>query len=254
MLEHTFIHLPFIGPRTEVQLWRQGILTWEDLNHHLGHWPKCVKRREAMQRALEESWRHRQQPTYFHSHLPSSERWRLYGSFRHSCAFLDIETTGLSSFAYEISVIGIFDGLHLYQFVNGRNLEEFEEVIYHYDLLVTFNGSRFDLPFITASFPNFRFQHAHIDLRFVLHHLGIQGGLKKIEPLFGIHRHADIRQMGGYEAVLLWQEYLRGSSEALERLLLYNRADVLNLQTIMEAAYERLLRRLESRIGKLLFS
>ena len=30
MLEHTFCHIPGIGPTTEQALWRQGIHIWED--------------------------------------------------------------------------------------------------------------------------------------------------------------------------------------------------------------------------------
>jgi uncharacterized protein YprB with RNaseH-like and TPR domain len=201
---------------------------------------------------LEESREHRGQAAYFHNRLPSSERWRLYRDFQHSCGFLDIETTGTSSDGHQITVIGLYDGKRLYQFVSANNLEEFEDAIETYELLLTFNGSSFDLPFIAAFFRNFEFRQAHIDLRHVVRRLGYRGGLKRIEPMFGICRDHDIQEMSGYEAVVLWHEHLCGNPEALPRLLKYNEADVVNLKTIMDIAWERLQRELELAAGRLL--
>lgn len=252
MLENTFLHLPHIGPKTEIDLWRRGILTWEDLELHLKDWPKNTERRRLITRQLHESMEHRGQAAYFYTHLPSAEHWRLYGDFRKRCGFLDIETTGTSSYDHEITVIGIYDGLQTHHFISGENLEEFERAVEAYDLLITFNGSRFDLPFITSFFPNFRFRQAHIDLLHVARRLGYRGGLKRIEPLFGIFRDSEIQEMSGYAAVVLWHEHLRGSPDALPRLLTYNEADVVNLKTIMESAWERLQQELENEVGRLL--
>jgi uncharacterized protein YprB with RNaseH-like and TPR domain len=253
MIERTFVHLPHIGPRTEMNLWRRSILTWDDLEDHLNNWPGHPERRHRMVSRLRESREHRHQAAFFHKYLPTGERWRLYREFQHSCAFLDIETTGVSD-THEITVIGLYDGEHMYHFINGENLDEFEKAIEGYDLLVTFNGSRFDLPFIVNSFHNFHFRQAHIDLLHVARRLGHRGGLKSIEPLFGICRDPDIQEMSGYEAVILWQQHLRGDPDALKRLLLYNEADVVNLKTIMDIAWERLVRELELQAGVLLIN
>ncbi len=252
MLESTFLHLPHIGPQTEISLWRQGILTWAELELYLRNWPKHLERRRHMSAGLQESKEHRGQAAYFHKHLPPAERWRLYKDFQPRCGFLDIETTGVSSEDHEITVIGLYDGEQMYHFINGRNLGEFEDAIEPYDLLVTFNGSRFDLPFIASFFRNFSFRQAHIDLLHVVRRLGCRGGLKSIEPLFGICRDPDIREMSGYEAVILWQQHLQGDPEALKKLLRYNQADVINLKIIMEIAWERLQRDLENETGRLL--
>lgn len=252
MIEHTFLHLPHIGPKTEVELWRQGILTWDQLELHLRNWPSNRQRRRQIKLRLQESKDHRGQASYFHRILPAAERWRLYRDFRHSCAFLDIETTGMSIYGHEITVIGLYDGQNMFHFVNGHNLEEFEDAVHCFDLLVTFNGSRFDLPFISSFFHNFQWRRAHIDLLHVVRRLGYRGGLKSIEPLFGIARTPDIQEMSGYEAVILWHEYRHGNAEALQKLLLYNEADVVNLKTIMDAAWERLQRELEFEAGRLL--
>jgi uncharacterized protein YprB with RNaseH-like and TPR domain len=252
MLEHTFIHLPHIGARTEVSLWREGILTWNDLELHLKEWPKSIDRRNRIARELHQSSEKRGDAAYFYKKLPTRERWRLYRDFRECCGFLDIETTGMTLDRHEITVIGIYDGENTHHFINGKNLHKFEDAIEAYDLLVTFNGARFDLPFITSFFLNFHFHQAHIDLLHVVRRLGYRGGLKTIEPLFGICRKDDIHEMSGYEAVVLWHEYRQGDPNALQRLLLYNEADVVNLKTILEIACERLHRELEFATGRLL--
>ncbi len=252
MIENTFLHLPHIGPKTEINLWRRGILTWDDLAVHLRDWPRNPEQRRRIAKQLQDCMQNRGHATYFYKHLPTAERWRLYGDFRDNCAFLDIETTGMTLYGHEITVIGLYDGEQMYHFINGQNLEEFQDAIEGYHLLVTFNGARFDLPFITSSFPNFQFRQAHIDLRHVARRLGYRGGLKSIEPLFGICRTSEIQEMSGYEAVILWHEYLQGNQDALQRLLLYNEADVVNLKTIMEIAWERLQRELENEAGRLL--
>lgn len=252
MLENTFLHLPHIGLKTEIELWRQGILTWDDLELHLKSWPPSLERRRQMANQLQESREHLGQAAYFCSRLPSNERWRLYRDFQHQCGFLDIETTGISSEDHDITVIGLFDGKQMHHFINGENLAEFEDAIETYDLLITFNGSRFDLPFIAAFFHNFQFRQAHIDLLHVARRLGYRGGLKSIEPLFGIFREPEIQEMRGYEAVILWQHHLQGDPDALPRLLLYNQADVVNLKIIMHIAWERLQQELENKAGRLL--
>ena len=252
MLENTFLHLPHIGPQTEINLWRQSILTWDHLEQHLDHWPSNRQNRTLMKSCLQESREHRDQAAYFHKILPPSERWRLYKDFRHSCAFLDIETTGMTIYGHEITVIGLYDGRQTHHFINGRNMEEFEDAVDSYDLLVTFNGSRFDLPFLCGFFRNLQFRQAHIDLLHVVRRLGYRGGLKSIEPLFGIARSAEIQEMSGFEAVVLWHEYQQGDGESLRKLLLYNEADVVNLKTILDAAWERLCRELELAAGRLL--
>jgi hypothetical protein len=47
--------------------------------------------------------------------------------------------------------------------------------------------------------------------------------------------------MDGFEAVVLWQRYCRGDKGSLERLIDYNRSDVMNLKWMMDHCYNRLL-------------
>ena len=108
------------------------------------------------------------------------------------------------------------------------------------DLVITFNGACFDLPYIRRWFRNISLPKAHIDLRFLLRRLHYTGGLKKIEKDLGLAREEDIDGMDGYEAVMLWAAYQRGDRHALERLIRYNTADIVNLEPLMERAFKEM--------------
>jgi uncharacterized protein YprB with RNaseH-like and TPR domain len=175
---------------------------------------------------------------YFSRRLPSEEQWRLFPDFRHAVAYLDIEATGVRG-ADAITTIALYDGHGIHCYVRGHNLDEFARDIQRYEMLVTYNGKCFDVPFIERSF-GIRIEMAHIDLRFVLHSLGYTGGLKGCEKRLGIDRGA-LDGVDGYFAVLLWQDYMRGNERALDTLLAYNVEDVINLEALMVMAYNRKL-------------
>ena len=44
-------------------------------------------------------------------------------------AYLDIETTGLNMWGFEITTISLYDGESIFYYVNGQNLEDFEKDI-----------------------------------------------------------------------------------------------------------------------------
>ncbi len=245
MLEHTFIHIPGIGPKTEQHLWRHGILTWRDF---LGNKERLLSRlRDSFVREnLEASIKNRDNIRFFRDRLPVGALWRVYEDFKKSAVYLDIETSGYYQGIDEITVIGIYDGQTVKSFVQGINLDEFELAIAPYELIITFNGSQFDLPFIRRHFPNIALPPAHIDLRFFLRKLGYRGGLKTIEKSIGLFRNAAIAGMDGYDAVLLWNAYQCGDESALERLILYNTADIVDLEPLMERGYREMKTRLLS--------
>jgi uncharacterized protein len=43
--------------------------------------------------------------------------------------------------------------------------------------------------------------------------------------------------LNGYDAGLLWERYRRGDREAMDRLIAYNRADVVNLEGLLRRGY-----------------
>jgi uncharacterized protein YprB with RNaseH-like and TPR domain len=237
MLKRTFIHLPGVGPRREGHFWRQGLNPWEDFLAARRIWGLSPERLGWLQQELAGSLEHLDDAAYFAARLQAGEHWRLFSHFRPRVAYLDIETTGAVWPGLLVTVVGLYDGRQMHQFVQGYNLQKFPRILDEFDLLVTFNGTQFDLPVLRAYFPELRLPPAHVDLRFLLARLGFKGGLKKIEPRFGIRRPDEVNGMDGYMAVLLWERYQRGDRVALERLLTYNREDVVNLEVLMEAAF-----------------
>lgn len=239
LLEHTFVHIQGIGEKTEQRLWKQGILTWTlFLNAEK---PVFGKERDAfIRQELEASLEHSSDILFFRDRFPSTHMWRLYGAFKKSAVFLDIETSGGTMGMDEITVIGLYDGVRTQTFVNGINLHDFELAIGQYDLVVTFNGGSFDLPFIRRWFPNITLPPAHIDLRFFLRRLGYRGGLKRIEKQCGLCRDLAIEGMDGYDAVRLWRAYQWGDASALDLLVQYNTADIVNLKPLMELGYDQM--------------
>jgi uncharacterized protein len=237
MLKRTFIHLPGVGTRSENQFWRQGLATWEDFLAASRIRGLSRERREWLQTELTGSLDHLEDAAYFAARLQAGEHWRLFRHFRPRTAYLDIETTGTVWPSLLVTVVGLYDGQNMRQFVQGFNLQEFPSVLEEFDLLVTFNGTQFDLPVLKAYFPELHLPPAHVDLRFLMARLGFKGGLKKIEPRFGIRRPKAVSGMDGYMAVLLWERYQRGDQSALDLLLKYNREDVVNLEVLMEGAF-----------------
>ena len=242
MLPHTFIHLSGVGPVTERVLWDEGVTTWEEFLSCTNLPPRVEVRRSELCPILEGS-RSRlaaSNASFFQAALPAGERWRLYGDFRDRAAFLDIETTGLSPDSSHITMVGIYDVDGYSVFVKDENLEDLREAVEKYDLVVTYNGAAFDIPYIEHEFGRIFRQTAHIDLRFPLSRLGYRGGLKSIERRLGLARPSALSGLDGYDAVLLWRMWRQGDKGARDTLVSYNAEDVVSLPRLAEFAYDRL--------------
>jgi hypothetical protein len=236
MLKNTFIHIQGIGEITEKRIWESGIRDWDAFSEGVASIPTGRKRMLSM--GIEESRLQfaQRRPVYFARRLPSNQSWRLFPDFRDCIAYLDIETTGLDWDFGSITAITVYDGQSIKTYVQNQNLDDFVEDIEKYKVIVTYNGKCFDVPFIERYF-NIRLNHAHIDLRYILQSLGFRGGLKGVERQVGLDR-GDLRDIDGYFAVLLWNEYVKnGNPGALETLLAYNVQDTVSLETLMVAAY-----------------
>lgn len=236
-LRATFVHLPGIGPATEAELWRQGVRDWGALRGvALRAIPSAARAAvdeglAASERALAE-----RDAAWFARRLPEREHWRIYPEFRDRTAFLDIETTGLSPYEGIVTVVTVHGGGTTRTFVAGDDLEELPAHLGRFPILVTFNGSRFDVPFLAVAFPQLRVPPVHIDLRFLLYRIGLAGGLKRIEATVGLGDRTGVEGVDGLAAVRLWQEHRRGNPDALDRLVRYNRADTKNLEPLLELA------------------
>ncbi len=238
MLRSTFLHIPGITRDRECQIWQNNILNWDEFlknYHHLN-----IERKEQIHSHITRSIHAYDNKDYkfFLNNIPTNEHWRAYKHF--NCCFLDIETTGLSRHYDDITLIGLYDGKESKIFTNGINMDEFPAEFNKYDLMVTFNGKCFDVPFIKAKFPQLDFNKLHIDLRYAMRELGYMGGLKRIEKEIGITREEELQDISGFEAVRLWYKYLKGDDEALRLLIKYNKADIENLKVLMDFTFEKL--------------
>lgn len=246
MLRATFLHLPGIGPATELALWRDGVLDWHDLaeraevlGENPGHRERIRRELVASERALQEG-----DAAWFGHRLPDSEHWRLFAEFRNRTSYLDIETTGLSPYAGMVTVVTVHGGGATRTFIAGEDLEELPAYLRKFPVLVTFNGRQFDVPFLEATFPALQAPPVHIDLRFLFYRLGLAGGLKRIEEQLGVGDRTGVEGIRGLDAVRLWREYRAGNPGSLERLVRYNRADTVNLEPLLVRATTELEHRL----------
>ena len=175
--------------------------------------------------------------TYFKNILPRSEYYRLYDFFKEDCVFLDIETTGLNFRYDDITLIGLFEGIECKTMIKGINLDYklLKNELQKYKLIVTFNGSSFDVPFINKTYPGILPDIPNFDLRTVTRRLGLIGGLKKIEKKLGINRDKIIDKFNGGDAVTLWRMYkATGDDYYINLLIEYNEDDIINLKKIAE--------------------
>jgi hypothetical protein len=240
MLQNTFVHLPGIGLKTELSLWNKGIHSWEFFSGEDRVRPAPFGRRRYEElRGCLEKCRERLcvcDPAYFAGALGPKLLWRLFADFRGCTAYLDIETTGLGCPGDHITTAALYDGSRVSHYIYGANLDDLPRDLEKYRVLITYNGSCFDLPFIRNYFA-IAVDHVHIDLRYLLSSLGYRGGLKGCEKSLGLDR-GDLDGVDGYFAVLLWHEYRkRGNKKALETLLAYNMADTVNLENLMVQAF-----------------
>jgi uncharacterized protein YprB with RNaseH-like and TPR domain len=241
MLRHTFIHIPGIGPASERRLWSAGFKSWED---YLKRGRDCtlpLGMRSNVHSCLEDSLYAVNEGNYryFEELLPSGEVWRLYGDLRDRAAFLDIETTGLSPESSRVTVIGIYlHGDETDRFVQlvGRDItrDDILDTLSGIRTLHTYNGSRFDLPFIDRHYDTALTRtFTHRDLMYDCWNCNLYGGLKAVERQLGIPR--TLKEVNGLEAVRLWYRYAESFDlEALDTLLEYNKEDVINLKVLRE--------------------
>ena len=164
--------------------------------------------------------------------------------FRPETAFLDIETTGLSPYEGIVTVVTVHGGGKTRSFVADDDLEELPAYLRRFGVLVTFNGRRFDVPFLEFRFPDLVAPPAHIDLRYLLYRIGYAGGLKRIEQTLGLGDRSGSRGSTGST----WSGSGRSTGGAGPTLwsgsVRYNRADTVNLEPLLDFATRELRRRL----------
>jgi uncharacterized protein YprB with RNaseH-like and TPR domain len=247
MIESTFVLLNGVGEYTERRLWANGIPNWEAFLT-LPSIPGIGKQRKQLHDqdllAATASLA-RGDARYFARRLKTRDSWRLFQRFRLGAVYLDIETTGGASAYGDITVVGMYANGQMTSLVKGDTLtaRRLELELGRYDLIVTFFGSVFDLPYLRAKFPGLPLDHAHLDLCYAARRLGLRGGLKHLEQSVGIHRSDDLQGLTGWDAVTLWHDAQRGDQRSRERLLRYNEADCRNLEFLADTLCRQLTAR-----------
>ncbi|RME31185.1 exonuclease [Candidatus Woesearchaeota archaeon] len=241
LVRSSFIMLDRVSTSGEQRLWRAGIHDWDAFLAAQRIPGFGLARKAFYDRQLLRAEALLQARAYERLGLPKSEHWRLYPLLKDEAVFLDIETSGSYG---DVTVLGCWDGETYVAFVRGHNLDKelVREYLSRFRVVVTFNGSSFDLPVLRRYFGNvFPEDIIHVDVRHVLARLGYAGGLKSIERQLGITREAALQGVSGDDAVLLWQQYcLTQEGEFLDVLLAYNEADCRNLEPLAAFAVRTL--------------
>lgn len=236
-IENSFLPVNGVGEKTERRLWRDGITHWDEFEQSsVGDVTG-----ERISEFIETARTHLDAGNveFFDGTFPSGSRWRLYENFREETCFFDIETTGLDARRSDVTTVSFHRAGETTTLVRGDDLTRaaVERELTDAGLLVSFNGKRFDVPFLEQSF-DLDIDRPHIDLMYPCRQLDLTGGLKAIEQAVGIER--DRPDISGRDAVRLWHQYERGDEEALRTLVSYNRADTVNLQSLMDLVAGRL--------------
>ncbi len=176
---------------------------------------------------------------YFLNRLAPPDTVRVLPHFSEAVAYLDVETTGLGA-KDPITVISLHGPKGTHSFIRGRNLVDFLRELKGLALLVSYNGSAFDLPRIRREF-GINLSTPHLDLKPCLQALGYKGGLKECERLIGIQRHP-AQAITGQDAARLWLQYeVLKDETALLELLRYNLRDAMTLELLAVEVYNRVM-------------
>ncbi len=238
-VENSFVPVRGVGEKTERRLWRDGVTDW-------GAFEECdalgETRRDRVLRFVNEARDalERDDAGFFRDTFPDAELWRMYRNFEGSACFFDIETTGLDGDRHKITTVSFHRGGETTTLVRGDDLtaENVASELERSDVLVSYNGRRFDQPFLETDL-GVSVDTPHIDILPLCRRLGLTGGLKGVEDAVGVGREG-VEDVDGREAVRLWYAYEDGDTDALERLIRYNRYDTENLRPVVERVHDRL--------------
>lgn len=238
MIKNSFIFLDGIAHETEKKLWKNGILTWNDFLN-----AKAIKgiskdRKKYLDFRLKEAKEAlaNEDSSYFADKFLPVDSWRLYDYFKDEAIFLDIEVSGVTE-KDDVTVVGLFDGKDSKIMIKNINLDftYLARELRKYKIIVTFNGSVFDIPFLKKRYPGLIPEIPIIDLRFVCSRLKFNGGLKEIEVKLGIVRQDFTTKFNSGNPHQLFRMFNGSKDEYYLQLLQeYNEEDVVNLKFIAD--------------------
>ena len=244
MLKSTFQHLKGISKKREQEIWAKGILTWDIYKQKINEQLINTDKNKVCHILTETEHAYKNKDiSFFRENLSSTEYYRIALEYPDDVIFLDVETTGLSLYYDEITIVGwsLGDEYGVYQ--SGGDSSLLRSDLSAAKVMVTFNGTIFDLKFLKKHFKSITLPAIHIDLRYFAKKVGLTGGQKTIETTLGRHRFPGIRNSPGEAAPILWHKYRRGEKKALRRLVEYNHADIEGMKAILDESITRLFRK-----------
>lgn len=239
MITEALQHFPGIGPVRLALLHESGIRSWHDVLASPRRFRTTWYRQLAdeSRRCLDALAEH--DIHYLVDRFAPRDKWRILAEYFEQTSYFDIETAGLEYDAPITTIVCWHEG-ELRVFVEHENLDDFLDLLDEITLLVSFNGSSFDVPRVLDSFHVPELPCPHIDLRWLCYHDGHTGGLKEISTRLGISRPADLLHADGELAIRLWNKWMTTrSASARGQLIRYCAADVL----LLVALADRLTRR-----------
>ena len=234
MITEALHHFRGVGPVRLAKLQDSGIKSWQDVIVQPDLIPNSLRSEivaecERCLAALEND-----EIRYFVDRLFPQDRWRILNRYIDRCSFFDIETTGLE-YDDTITLIMCWHNGQLHTFVEHENLDDFLDLLDEIELLVSFNGSTFDVPRVLDGFHIPELPCPHFDLRWPCYHRDLCGGLKQVTASLGIERPADLSDADGSLAVQLWHRWAEHKDEdARNQLIRYCGADVLLLKPLAQ--------------------
>ncbi len=164
--------------------------------------------------------------------------------------FFDVETLGLNPQFYPIILIGMSyeeNGKYIVEQFFAEDIIEEESILSQFmlkinpsDILVTYNGKNFDVPYINKRMEryglDFSLKQEHLDV--ICHvrpnkkKLGLEScSLKSVEKYLKLNREDTI---DGAESIKLYNRYVRSREENIKhKIMLHNFEDVYNLPGIL---------------------
>ncbi|GBF49716.1 exonuclease [Leptospira ryugenii] len=245
LLKTSFALFPGIGPELEKKIWEYGIADWDDFLHFTPNqdhawWKWAFPDLQEIKQAIP-IWKkayQKKDAQFFSQNLPYRDLWKVWEISPEKFCFLDIETTGIE-FNSHVTVVSLYQAGEMKTYQRGKNLEYLLDGIQSDTILVSYNGKRFDVPFLEKEFHQ-KIPNVHLDLMNVLHDMGIKGGLKKSEEILGLVRAEEIAKIDGKVAPILWKDYQENDNlSSLQLLVAYNQEDTINLKYILEEVYRR---------------
>ena len=239
MIEKSFIFLPGIGTKKEKSINKQGIKSWNSFLKAKKVNGISDKKKDLLNKEIEQAKQklYGDELSYFLKNLPQKENYRLYEFFKDEVVFLDIEVDSNRN----IIIIGLFDGFESKFLVKGVNLyrDILKKELEKYRLIVTFNGSSFDLPLIEKKL-NLPITLSHIDLKHLCRNVGLKGSLKEIETQLNLKRPT---HLFGHPVDAWKAAHASGDDRYIKATLNYNEEDLVNLRPILDYCYKKLKER-----------